>query len=275
MTKFYLYIILMISSFSALLLYELGMKNGDYANELFNFALIGIPASVGALFDFILENRDRLKLAVQCFLFKRNDDIYVSLSYLLRIKLRGENKYLMIRGNKLKGQYQPIGGVYKKYDSLGEKWHRWGAREEKNDMENSDDLRFRAKRKFIPEIRKWFFQRKNREVDVWREFCEEAVQSGILPKEEFNHIKPEFLYSVEESLIFRKGKDIHQFLIYDIFQVNLTQEQEQVLRNLFQSAAVTHEYAFVDEPDLSKELFTFNNQEHQLGFHARYLIHNQ
>lgn len=251
------------------------MRNGDYADELFNFALIGIPASFGALFDFVLENRERLKLAIQCFLFKRNDDIYVSLSYLLRIKLRGENKYLMIRGNKLKGQYQPIGGVYKKYDSLGEKWNRWGAREEKNDPENSDDLRFRVKRKFIPEIRKWFYQRKNREIDVWREFCEEAVQSGILPKEEFNHIRPEFLYSVEEPLIFRKGKKINQFLIYDIFQVNLTESQEEALRTLYEQGQVVHDYAFVDESDLDKELFTFNNQEHQLGFHARYLIHQQ
>ena len=262
----------MLASFTALLLFVSGMKHGEYANELLTFASIGIPTSLGALFDFVLENRDRLKLAAQCFLFKRNEDIYVSLSYLLRIKLRGENKYLMVRGNKLKGQYQPIGGVYKKYDSLGEKWHRWGAREEKNDPENSDDLRFRVKRKFIPEIRKWFYQRKNREVDVWREFCEEAVQSGILPKVEFNHIKPEFLYTVEESLIFRKGKDVNQFLIYDIFQVNLTDEQEKSLRALYVQGAVVHDYAFVDESDLNKELFTFNNQEHQLGFHARYLI---
>lgn len=42
-------------------------------------------------------------------LFK-NEEIRVSAAYLFRIKI--ENKYLLVKGNKI-SQYQPIGGVYK------------------------------------------------------------------------------------------------------------------------------------------------------------------
>lgn len=271
MVKFYLYLILLISSSVALIIYENGYRNHEYANEIWTLASTGLAASIGALISFLLENWGALKLSIRCLLFKRNDPTYVSLSYLFRIKLKGRNKYLMVRGSKIKGQYQPVGGVYKKYASLEEKWQKWGALEAKNEPENSDDLRFTVKRKFIPEIRKWFYQRKNREIDVWREFYEEILISGILPKEDFTHIKPEFLYSKEERLIFRKGRDEKQLLIYDIYTINMTPAQELVLEQLYTNAAITHEYAFVDEKDLDKEIFINNEVEHQLGFHARYL----
>nr|WP_241158244.1 hypothetical protein [Adlercreutzia sp. ZJ138] len=35
----------------------------------------------------------------------------MSAAYLFRIKVGG--KYLLIRGNRIKDQYQPVGGVYK------------------------------------------------------------------------------------------------------------------------------------------------------------------
>lgn len=271
MLKFYIYLLLLLASSVSLYSYESGYKNSEYANELITFASIGIPASLGALIDFLIEHGKTLFLSLRCFLFKRNESTYVSLSYLFKIKLKGSNKYLMIRGSKVRNQYQPVGGVYKKFPSLDSLWNKWEAQEAKNDPENCDDLRFEVKRKHIPEIRKWFYRRENREVDVWREFCEELLITGILPKNTFQHIKPEFLYSKEEALIFRKGKNTKQFLIYDIFSIHLDGRQELVLNELFTSAPFTEKYAFVNEEDLDKELFIENNQEHQLGYHARYL----
>lgn len=271
MIKFYLYLILFASSSTALVFYECGNKNGPYSIELMTFASIGIPASIGALLSFILDYKNSILLSLRCLLFKRNQITYVSLSYLFKIKLKGENKYLVIRGNKIKNQYQPVGGVYKKFSSLDLKWKEWGALETKNNPEDSDDLRFEVKRKFIPEIRKWFYKRKNRETDVWREFCEELIITGLLPEKTFRYIKPEFLYSKEETLIFRKGKDTKQFLIYDIYTLNLSSEQEQSIVQLHKNAAITERYAFVEEKDLDKELFIYNQEEYQLGYHARYL----
>lgn len=272
MVRFYIYFGLLLSSLIALIIYESGGKNGEFANELLGFITISLPASIGALVSFVSEHRKSILLAIRCLLFKRKEMVYVSLSYLFQIKLRGQNQYLMIRGKKIKNQYQPIGGVYKKFASLDSLWRKWGAQETKNDPENSDDLRFEVQRRFIPEIRKWFYLRKNREIDVWREFCEEMLLTDILSKNTFKHIKPEFLFSKEEALIFRKGRDIKQFLIYDIFTINLSPDQEKELVELYNSAPLTEQYAFVDQKALDKELFIYKEEEFQLGYHARYLI---
>ena len=180
----------------------------------------------------------------------------------------------MVKSNKIENQYQPVGGVYKRFPSSEIKMREWSATESKNDKKNKDDLRFKTKRKYLPEIRKWFFQGVNREVDVWREFCEELILTGILPKECFEFVKPEFLYSNEEPLIFRKGKKVKQFLIYNIFTINFSEKQSKAIENLYSKNDLTEEYAFVDEEDLDKELFINNDKEYLLGYHARYIKNN-
>ena len=180
----------------------------------------------------------------------------------------------MVRGGKIRHQYQPVGGVYQKFPSITEKWNKWEASEARNDPKNSEDLRFYTKKKYLPEIKKWFYSGKNREIDVWREFCEELLETEILPSEVFKTIKPEFAKSHEDALIQRKGINERQFLIYNVFCIHLSDEQEAALVSLFESAPMTEKYAFVDEGELDKELFIRNETEYQLGFHARYLNNN-
>lgn len=270
MIRLYIYILLLLLSCLSYVFYEISWKNTEHQELILNAICAALFGSIGILFNYFSTNWGAVTLALKC-LYNRNDSVYVSLSYLFKIKIAGENKYLMIKGSKLKHQYQPIGGVYKKYNSLTEKWQKWGALEAKNDRNNVDDLRFYVKRKYIPEIREWFYKRKNREIDVWREFCEELIAPKILDANIFNHIKPEFLYSKEEALIQRKGIKTKQFLIYDIYNVNFSKVQEEAIFSLYQKGEITEQYAFVDEENLDKELFTINNQEYQLGFHAKYL----
>jgi hypothetical protein len=269
--RVYIYGFSFIASTILMVVYLGWVKPSEYDREIFFLASTGLSASIGALVGFILENWNSFWLSVRCLLYHRNEMIYVSLSYLFCIKVKGENKYLTVRGSKIKHQYQPVGGVYKKYPSLDEKWRKWQASSAKNDRINSDDLRFFVKCKFIPSVRKWFHQGKNREIDVWREFYEELLAPEILPKDSFNHIKPEFLYRKEEQLITRKGVPGLQFLIYDVYKVNLSPEQEQILMDLYDKSPFTSAFAFVDEDDLDKEIFKVNDEEQLLGYHARYL----
>lgn len=278
MIRLYIYILLLLSSLTALFFYVMSYKkSGEYSQELFASILVILPTSLGAIVEFLYEHRKSLLLSLRCLIHNRDEEVYVSLSYLFRIKLRGKNEYLMVRGNKIAHQYQPVGGVYKKFASLDSNWQKWDAREAKNNVEDSDDLRFYVKKKFIPEIRRWFYTSKNREIDVWREFCEELISSEILPNELFKHIKPEFLYSVEEPLIERKGISGKQFLVYNIFSIKLNQKQEEALFKLYNQSKITEEYAFVEEDFLDKELFTIKGQEkeHLLGYHAKYLKSNK
>lgn len=272
MRRFFLYTALFLFSTGLYAYYKSNCHDGNYSEELFTIASTGIFGSLGALFGFIVENRNAILLSIRCQLYKRNESVYVSLSYLFRIKITGENKYLMVRGSKIKNQYQPVGGVYKRFPSLDEKWRNWDARASKNDPRNADDLRFETKRKNIPAVRRWFYRRLNREVCVWREFYEELVSTGILSAERFTHIKPEYLYSIEETLISRKGKSTKQFLIYDIFTIQMDDAQSDAVRDLLNSRAFDREFAFVDEADLDKELFLVKGEEQLLGYHARHLI---
>lgn len=252
--------------------YFLFIKGTIYESELFALTTAITGFSIGSGFSFYKENKQNLKLSYKCYFTSvKNKDVYVSLSYLFRIKVKGNNKYLMIRGKKIKHQYQPVGGVYKRFISSQLKFNEWEAREAKNDNHNSDDLRFYVKGKKIPDVARWFGTRMNREVDVWREFYEELICSNILPADIFNYIKPEYLYSRNEQLIFRKGINTLQYLIYDIFSIEFTDDQEKAIENLLTKSILTDKYAFVDEDDLDKELFKINDNEYPLGFHARYL----
>lgn len=268
----YLHIAGLIMSIILLVNYLLFIKGTIYESELFALIAVIVGFTFGSSFNFYKENKQNLILSFKCyFTSTKNEDVYVSLSYLFRIKVKGANKYLMVRGNKIKHQYQPVGGVYKRFSSSQLKFNQWGAREAKNENYNSDDLRFYVKGREIPDVAMWFSTNMNREVDVWREFYEELICSKILPEDRFNYIKPEYLYSKKEQLIFRKGINTLQYLIYDIFSIEFTEDQEKAIEDLLVKSVMTDKYVFVDEDDLDKELFNINDNEYPLGFHARYL----
>ena len=73
-----------------------------------------IVAFITFLASTIFHNRLRLKIYYQS-LIRWNKNIRLSCAYLFRI--RYNNKYLLIKGNRI-DQYQPVGGVYKYYDSF-------------------------------------------------------------------------------------------------------------------------------------------------------------
>ena len=64
------------------------------------------------LVEIILENHSNLLLWLKCNSVFRDKDIRISISYLFRIKVKG--KYLLVRGDRIKNQFQPVGGVYKR-----------------------------------------------------------------------------------------------------------------------------------------------------------------
>ena len=75
-----------------------------------------IVAFITYLSATIFHNRLRIKIWLQSIL-RWNKDIRLSCAYLFQIKQNG--KYLLIKGNRIE-QYQPVGGVYKYYNSFNE-----------------------------------------------------------------------------------------------------------------------------------------------------------
>lgn len=84
-------------------------------NEIVKYTLIGIFSSVIAsaiyiIVNFSLDNYKRLNLYIS-ILFKRTDFVRFSIAYLYRIQV--EDKYLLVKSNRIKDFFQPVGGAYK------------------------------------------------------------------------------------------------------------------------------------------------------------------
>lgn len=207
-------------------------------------------------------------IALRCFLLIPNKKVYVSLSYLLRIKIPGDEKYFLVKGGKI-NQYQPVGGVYK---LVGNKdlYKDWKA-SPKADGKNPKDLRFFVSAKFVPKIISWFYSRKDRETGVWREFSEELVETQILSATNFKSIRAEYL-GTEENILCKqtrfKDEEYHT-LIYDIFQIELNTKQLKEFKKLLKSSSFNEKYAFVSEDDIKKECF--NEHKTRIGQHAKYI----
>ncbi|HIB36029.1 hypothetical protein [Mesonia sp.] len=207
--------------------------------------------------------------SVRCSIIIPNQITYVSLSYLMRIKLSGTERYLLVKGSKV-DQYQPVGGVYK---IVGNKdiYKDWEAHP-KSDEKNPDDLRFFVKTKYIPEIIRWFKSRKDRENGVWREFQEELLETKILRRENFKTIRAEYLCS-HENILSKQNRfknEKYHTLIYDIFQIELDQNQFQEMKRLLARDTFTSQYAFVTKDEIEKECF--NDHKLRIGQHTKFTI---
>lgn len=171
-------------------------KEGEPRNTIFKIALGFVVGGLIEFIVFIIENRNKWDI-LKTLLIKRNQPVRVTIAYLFRIEVNG--KYLLIKRHKKDNPgYQPVGGAYKYlkeenrelFDKLGIEPCNHVPRDE--DTEN--DLRIIIrKRKNLTAFLKWFESRKNRELDPYREFCEELITPGFLSKENFKHIKYVFV----------------------------------------------------------------------------------
>lgn len=72
-----------------------------------NSAVAILSFFVGTALSWIISNRNILKIGFDSIIHW-NQEYRMSISYLFKIKI--DNKYLLIKGNRIE-QYQPIGGV--------------------------------------------------------------------------------------------------------------------------------------------------------------------
>lgn len=255
-----------ISAIYLLFRYLIINNPSDFIKDIASVAIGGITFSIGGFWQLFSSYGWKI---IKCNIIDRNSKVYVSLSYLLQIKIEGEEKFLLVKGNKI-NQYQPVGGVYK---FLGGKdiTREWEA-EFRTDEDNSEDLRFYTKAKYIPNIITWFKSGENREFGVWREFQEELLETKILGSDVFKHIDVEYLRTEKKMMKKenRFGCEKYHTILYDIFRVNLSSEQKQEIKKLYKSNKITEKYAFVDADSIRKECF--NNAYTRIGEHTKLIL---
>lgn len=161
-----------------------------------------------------------------------NKIIRVSASYLYRIEVEG--KYLLVFGGRFK-HYQPVGGVYKRHASSRAEMAEMKVLNDELiaiDAVSESDLRVRLPGKHLVRFVAWFTSRKGREIDGWREFQEELIETDILPADEFRHIKYDFLAQRIHPLRFSEWAQCQELFIADIFDLLPSPEQLRVLKAL-------------------------------------------
>ena len=264
------FVIFIISTIYLFVRYFVLVDVPDFHKEtLVGLAIAGVTSSIVGFYEIINSYGKYFWKALNCAIFIPKKNVYVSLSYLLRIKLNGSEKYLLVKGSKI-DQYQPVGGVYK---LVGNKCiiKEWDA-EPKSDMKNQKDLRFFVKAKHIPSIIKWFKSGNDREVGIWREFFEELVQTKIVSVKNFSTIKAEQIKTVEKVLVKenRFKDETYHTLIYNIFSVELNDKQAKELEKLMMNNSITDDYAFVNRDEIEKECF--DDSKKRIGQHTKHII---
>ncbi|MFH6937072.1 hypothetical protein [Flavobacterium sp. FlaQc-30] len=228
------------------------LSNGEVQGTIFKISLGLVIASCIEFIVFIFENKKRWKL-LWPKIWKPNTSVRLTVAYLFRIEVNG--KYMLIKRHKndFTG-FQPVGGAYKyfkeensaNFDKLG----ITPCNHVPRDGATENDLRILIKnRKKILEFFKWFDSRENREIDPWREFCEELIESGLLPSNVFKHIKYTYVGQHQEGILRNEDYPIDQFRHADIFELRLENDAQ---KNAIKGLEKNPNIAFVTSEEIKK-----------------------
>lgn len=221
-----------------------------------------IVAFITFLASTIFHNRLRLKIYYQS-LIRWNKNIRLSCAYLFRI--RYNNKYLLIKGNRI-DQYQPVGGVYKYYDSFnGLKENLELKDESESHFYENGDLRLVTIGKHLVKFLDWFDTKRNREITVIKEIFEELEPSGISIENLIKQSQVEYLKTVKEPITFSTHFQMDELKIFEIFEVKIPKE---ILDDVLKS----EHYFSVKAEDIEKFCFTKDGLSKKISATARYIV---
>ncbi len=178
--------------------------------------------------------------------------IRISFAYLFRIKVNGE--YFLIKNERGTAKYQPVGGAYKM--NLEEaKFIRSNYIAEDDDCIAVDkcskmDYRLRVPSKFLRKFFKRFDETSDREtyVNITREFSEELFDSGVLSEKFFSEISYRFIGRHITPIRFEEHFQCYEVLLADIFELEMTPEQELEFSKL--TEAKNDKYIFASDAEI-------------------------
>ncbi|MGL5595684.1 MAG: hypothetical protein ACRDDH_17250 [Cetobacterium sp.] len=229
-------------------------------------------AILGAFIMFIYTSRNNFKIKLKSLNLRYlhgQKYIRFSIAYLFKIKING--KYLLIKGERI-NQLQPIGGVYKYYDSFKNFIREWDIKDDSGfpiDETSKHDLRVRVPISYTLKMLQWFQTKKNREFCVFRELHEELLSYDFFKDKNLNNLSIEYIKTNIQPIKYSKHFKINEILIADIFEINLTQEQETIFKEFIQS---NPSFQMVTEDEIERGAITLNNKSYPIGNHSKNLI---
>lgn len=221
---------------------------------------------LGAIVGFIIANWRNIWTSIKALL-RYNREVRISISYLYRIKIN--DKYLLISGNKI-DQFQPIGGVYKCYDSFKSIMEDLGARpEDTGKFYEKGDLRLIVKGKKIDRFIHWFYTNKNREISVYREFVEEIINDYDFPISTLADVEIEFIKRIAPKITYSQHFQIDEMMIYDIYELRLKEKHELQIKDIVEKS---ENLVLVSGNDIGRGCLEHNKKSKQIGKHAKFVL---
>lgn len=221
-----------------------------------------IVAFITYLAATIFHNRLRIKIWLQSLL-RWNKNIRLSCAYLFQIKKDG--KYLLIKGNRIE-QYQPVGGVYKYYNSFNEIKSKL---ELKNESENrfyeNKDLRLITKGKYLVKFLDWFDTKKNREITVIRELIEELQPAEISVEKLIKNVQIEYLKTIKEEIKFSKHFQMDEQKIFNIYEAKIPSDMLDTILS-------SNRYCLVEAEEIERLCCTRKGLSKKISETAKYII---
>ena len=183
-------------------------------------------------------------------ILQKDTIIRISFAYLFRIKI--DDQYFLVQNSRTK-KYQPVGGAYK-FNKEEAEYLRDNIPVENDNRIPVDkitkcDYRLLIKNRYLRKFIKRFNKTPYREniLNLSREFNEEIFLSGLLDKSAFGELAYSFvgrhMTRVEYGDVFKH----YELLLADIVEVQLSESQEQLFRNLMKTECSKYRFANADE----------------------------
>ena len=210
----------------------------------------------------IFHNRLRIKIWLQS-LRRWNKNIRLSCAYLFQIKLDG--KYLLIKGNRIE-QYQPVGGVYKYYNSFSEVKAKLELKDESESrFYENGDLRLIIKGRYLMKFLDWFNTKKNREITVIRELIEELQPAEISVENLVKNVQIVYLKTVKEEIKFSQHFQMYEQKIFNIYEAKIPSD----ILNIVLSS---ERYCLVEAEEIERLCCTRNGLSKKISETTKYVI---
>lgn len=183
-------------------------------------------------------------------ILQKNTIIRISFAYLFRIEVDG--KYFLVQNNRTK-KYQPVGGAYKFFKEEANYLRDNIPVENDNripvDKITKRDYRLLVKNKYLRKFVKRFNNTRHRESisNLSREFIEEIFSTGILDKNSFGDLSYKYIGRHMTNVGYSSVFSHYELLLADIIELELSNEQEELFRNLMKKDCTEYYFASSDE----------------------------
>jgi hypothetical protein len=158
---------------------------------------------------------------------------------------------LLVRGKRIQNQFQPVGGVYKRYRESFYALNKLKVTDDDNipiDDTSIDDLRVKLPAQNVISFLKWYNSQLGREVSPYREFYEELIRANILTQKIFPYLNYIHVRRHQTKLRYSVHFQCNEILIAEIFEIKPNEEQLTELKSL--QSIQSSEYIWAKEDQI-------------------------